>query len=127
MSRSSLSRYGLAGVMAGAGVAHFVVPGFFEKIVPRVLGHEHLLVQASGVAELGCAALLANRRTARIGGWATVALLIAVFPANVQMAMDSGVGDGGFPANAAGVAWARLPLQIPLIWWAASIARAGAD
>jgi uncharacterized membrane protein len=124
MPRSSLSRYALAGVMAGAGVAHFVTPGFFEKIVPRALGHQQFLVQASGVAELGCAALLANRRTAKVGGWATVALLVAVFPANVQMAMDSGVGDSGFPFNAAGGAWARLPLQIPLILWAASIGRA---
>ncbi|MCU1458298.1 MAG: hypothetical protein JWL73_2390 [Actinomycetia bacterium] len=126
MQRQPLSRYALAAVMAGAGLSHFVVPRYYERIVPRALGHEHLLVQASGVAEIGCATLLANRRTTRIGGWATVVLLLAVFPANVQMALDGGVADASFPANSAAASWARLPLQVPLIWWAATIARAGA-
>lgn len=125
MTRRAANRYALALVMAGAGVSHFVVPKYYERIIPRVLGHERLLVGASGIAELGCAALLANRRTARVGGWASVALLIAVFPANVQMALDGGVADASFPANSAAASWARLPLQLPLIWLAATIARSG--
>ena len=123
MTRPTASRYALAAVMAGAGVSHFLVPKYYERIIPRGLGHEHFLVQASGMVEIGCAALLANRRTARLGGWASVALLIAVFPANVQMAIDGGVADASFPANSAAASWARLPLQIPLIWWAATFAR----
>jgi uncharacterized membrane protein len=94
--------------MATAGVAHFVVPHFFERIIPTpTRAHDHLLVSASGVAELACAALLVSRRTRRLGGWATAALLVAVFPANVQNALDDG-----------GVFWLRLPVQVPLVVWA---------
>ena len=85
------SRTGLAAFMAVAGAAHFVIPEFYERIVPRVLGHERLLVRATGVAELACAMLLARRRTAAFGGWATATLFVVVFPANVQMALDGGV------------------------------------
>jgi uncharacterized membrane protein len=50
---------------------------------------------------------------------------VAVFPANVQMALDGGLAGAGSPANSAALAWLRLPLQIPLILWAISVARAG--
>jgi uncharacterized membrane protein len=109
--------------MVVAGAAHFVIPEFYERIVPRVLGHERLLVRATGVAELACALLLARRRTAALGGWATATLFVVVFPANVQMALDGGVRGARFPANSAALAWIRLPLQIPLILWATSVAR----
>lgn len=102
------SALGLAAVMATAGVAHFVVPDFFARIIPAPMrSQDDLLVAASGVAELACAALLAAPRTRRVGGWATVALLVAVFPANVQHALDDG-----------GAVWLRLPLQVPLVLWA---------
>jgi uncharacterized membrane protein len=111
--------------MVVAGTAHFVVPRYYERIVPRILGHEWFWVWASGFAELGCAALLARRRTAGLGGWATAGLFVVVFPANVQMALDGGLPGAGFPANSETLAWLRLPLQIPLIMWAISVARAG--
>lgn len=110
--------------MVVAGTAHFVVPRYYERIVPRLLGHQRFWVRASGFAELGCAALLTGRRTAALGGWATAALFIVVFPANVQMANDGGLAGAGFPANSEALAWLRLPLQIPLIMWAVSVARA---
>jgi uncharacterized membrane protein len=98
----------LAAVMAIAGIAHFVVPGFFERIIPHPLQrHDKALVALSGVAELACAGLLVDRRTRRVGGWATVGLLVAVFPANVQQALDEG-----------GPFWLRLPVQLPLVVWA---------
>ena len=109
--------------MVVAGTAHFVIPRPYERIVPRALGSPSFWVGISGVAELGCAALLARRRTAAFGGWATAALFVIVFPANVKMALDAGLGDTGFPLNSAALAWLRLPLQIPLILWAASVAR----
>jgi uncharacterized membrane protein len=118
-TRGDASRLGLAGFMVVAGAAHFVFPRAYERIVPRVVGHERLVVRTSGLAEFGCAAMLANRRTAALGGWATAALFVIVFPANVQMALDS-VDDSRVPAI---VAWTRLPLQIPLILWAVSVAR----
>jgi uncharacterized membrane protein len=98
----------LAGVLATAGVAHFVIPGFFRRIIPKPLrGHDEALVAWSGVAELACAGLLVPRFTRRVGAWSTVLLLIGVFPANVQHALDDG-----------GPVWLRLPLQWPLIRWA---------
>ena len=61
-----------------------------------------------------CGALVAVRRTKRLGAWFTVVTLIAVYPANIQMAVDAGA-----PADAEGwAAWVRLPLQFPMIRWA---------
>jgi uncharacterized membrane protein len=121
---SGRSRFGLAALMLGAGITHFVVPSFYERIVPRWIGHARLVVQLSGLAELGAAALLVHRRTRRLGGWWTAAVLIIVFPANIQMALDGGIPDAAWPSNSAVACWLRLPLQFPLIWWAWRQARA---
>ena len=111
---SHRSRYGLALFMAGAGVMHFVAPGFYEKIVPRWIGHEKAVVAWSGVAELLCGALLAVPRTRRLGAWLTVVSLLAVYPANIQMAVDA-----GRPTDAEElVVWLRLPFQLPMLAWA---------
>jgi uncharacterized membrane protein len=111
---SDRSRYGLAAFMVGAGVMHFVSPGFFERIVPKWIGHEKAVVAWSGAAEVLCGVLLAVPRTRRFGAWLTVVTLVAVYPANLQMAVDA-----GRPQEAADwVAWLRLPLQFPLIVWA---------
>ena len=109
---------GMAALVGGSGTLHLVSPRTYERIVPRLLGHQHLLVTVSGVAELACAALLLAPPTRRFGGWATAVLLVAVFPANVQMALDGGVRGAGFPFDNAVVAYARLPLQPVLVWWA---------
>jgi len=106
----------LSALLAVAGVAHFVAPEPFEEIVPGALGNEAMWVQVSGVAELACAAGLLHPRTRRAAAAATALLFVAVFPGNVQMALDG--GGGRVPAWAA---WARLPLQIPLVWWAARV------
>ena len=125
-TRGGTGRLGLALVMLGAGVTHFVAPEYYEKIVPRRLGDARRVVLVSGVAELACGTLLLNRRTARTGGWLTAALLVLVFPANVQMALDAGTEHQAvdMPADRFRlVALCRLPLQIPLIVWAARVAR----
>ncbi|MEX2588431.1 MAG: DoxX family protein [Actinomycetota bacterium] len=115
----------LALLLVGSGVLHLIKPEPYEKIVPRVLGHEEFFVQASGILELAAAALLLVPRTRRWGGAVTAALLVAVFPANVQMALDGADPDGGFFTGSAVLLWLRLPLQPVLIWWAWSIVRAG--
>lgn len=103
--------------MSGAGALHFVVPDPYRRIVPAPLRiHAGAVVAVSGVCEIGCAALLAIPRTRRFGAFATAAVLIAVFPANVQMALDS--RDASAVRRTA--AWLRLPLQAPLILWALS-------
>ena len=117
------SRLPLVALMAGSGLAHLVVPEFYERIVPRSLGHARFYVHASGVAELVGAALLIAPRTRRIGGWVCAVLLVVVFPANVQMAVDGGARGASGPLGSPLVAWLRLPLQVPLVWWAVWEAR----
>ena len=113
----------LVALLAGSGLVHLAAPGVYERIVPRPLGHARGYVYASGVAELVAAALLALPRTRRAGGWAAAAVFVAVFPANVQMALDGGLpGARGLLASPV-AAWARLPLQVPLVWWAITEAR----
>jgi uncharacterized membrane protein len=123
--RRRLALAGLASLVGGSGILHLVVPRPYERIVPGPLASwRSEVVTVSGVAELACALLLLVPRTRRLGAYATAALLVAVFPANVQMALDGGVADAGFPANSAVLAWLRLPLQLPLVWWALSFSRA---
>jgi uncharacterized membrane protein len=109
--------------MAGGGVAHFVVPEAYERIVPRWLGDPRAVVLASGAAEVAAGALLAVPATRRAGAWATVVVLVAVFPANVQMAVDGGIAGAGFPLGSPVAAWLRLPLQVPLVAWALALSR----
>ncbi|GAA1653129.1 DoxX family protein [Kribbella alba] len=112
MSRRSRSTTGLAVLFGVTGVLHFVKPEPFERIVPRQLPKKKALVYVSGVAELACAAGLLHPRTRRAAGVLSAGLLAAVFPANVQMAVDL-QRRGSAPAKVIG--FARLPLQIPLI------------
>jgi uncharacterized membrane protein len=113
--------------MAGAGVTHFVVPASYERIVPRWAGDARRVVLASGAAEIACGALLSSRRTGRIGGALTAALLVTVFPANVQMALDAGTERQAVPdmpvARFRAFALGRLPLQLPLVGWALRVAK----
>lgn len=110
----------LAGLLAGAGVLHLVSPDFFDAMIPDALpGEPRTWTYASGVAELGVAAAVAVPRTRRLGGYAAAALFVAVFPANVWMAIEW--SDRSLAERA--IAYARLPLQIPLIWWAVRVAR----
>lgn len=97
----------LAGLMVAGGSAHFVTPSLYERIVPQALGSPRAWVYISGAAEVTAGLLLALPRTRRIGGALTAGVLVAVYPANVKMALDLG-----------GIWWARLPLQVPLAWWA---------
>lgn len=106
-----------------SGVVHLVRPAVFEAIVPRALPHKRELVYASGLAELACAVGLLVPRSRRFAGLASAMLLVAVFPANVQMAIDARhaiVRKGSTTARQVrcAVAIARLPLQVPLIRWA---------
>jgi uncharacterized membrane protein len=122
MSRRSKSTTGLAVMFGVMGVLHFVQPEPFERIVPRQLPRKKELVYASGVVELACAAGLLHPRTRRSAGLLSAGLLAAVFPANVQMALD--LNRKGSP-RAKAIGFARLPLQIPLIRAALKASREG--
>jgi uncharacterized membrane protein len=84
--------------------------------MPRAIPSRHHtnLIYLSGVAELICAVGLFRRK--RWAAPASVAVLGAVFPANVQMALDAGTGRNSGPSDKPMVAWGRLPLQLPMVW-----------
>jgi uncharacterized membrane protein len=109
-------RWLLTLLMVAIGVLHFVAPAGFVSIVPRALPAPLALVYISGAAEIAGGLGLALPRTRRLAAWGLVALYIAVFPANVNMAVNQlPLGDQPLPT---GVLWARLPLQLVLIYWA---------
>ena len=112
------SRLALAAFMVAAGALHFAVPSAYARIVPPALGHARALVLVTGGAEIATGVLLVLPATRRLGGWLAAGLLVAVFPANVQMALQGGIAGASFPLDSAAVAWLRLPLQIPLVRWA---------
>ncbi|WP_329275008.1 DoxX family protein [Streptomyces sp. NBC_00691] len=121
MSRSARSAFLLAGLLASAGVAHFVSPKQFDATVPKSLpGSPRAWTQASGVAELALAAGLVVPATRKASARASALFFAGVFPANVKMAYDW--RDRSPKARA--IAYGRLPLQIPLILWARGIGRA---
>jgi uncharacterized membrane protein len=107
-----LGRCALAVVFALAGVWHFVHPATYLAIMPPWLPQPLALVYVSGVFEILGGLGLLPRRTRRLAGWGLLALLVAVFPANVHMALiHEELGIPGW------VAWGRLPLQLPLLGW----------
>jgi uncharacterized membrane protein len=103
-----------------AGTLHFVVPELFVQIVPPSLPFRLELVYLSGVAEILVGVGVLVPRTRRLAAWGVIALLVAVFPANVYMATHDvviqGLPGGGDPSGL--VRWGRLPLQAVLIAWA---------
>ncbi len=98
--------------MVAMGVLHLVLPAPFVAVVPAYLPAPGALVFVSGVAEVAGGVGLLVPRLRRLASWGLVALLVAVFPANVDMALHP---PRGIPAWAL---WLRLPFQIPLIAWA---------
>ncbi len=97
-----------------AGALHFVRPEAYVKIMPPGIGHEHELVAISGVAEIAGGLGLLIPRTRRAAGYGLIALLLAVWPANISMAVGAQKFASVAPAWAL---WARVPLQLVLMWW----------
>ena len=97
-----------------AGLLHFARPQMYERIVPAWVGHAHEVVLLSGAAEFAGGVGLLIPATRVPAAWGLVVLLLAVWPANVQMALDAERYAKLAPAWAL---WARVPLQVPLIAW----------
>lgn len=103
----------LAGLFIASGALHLLRPRVFAPAMPTGLPAPGVIILASGIAELVCAGgLLSGRRWA---GVSSAALLVAVFPANVTMAFGT-AADPDSSRQARFAAWARLPLQVPLVW-----------
>ncbi|WP_420114022.1 MauE/DoxX family redox-associated membrane protein [Pseudactinotalea sp.] len=103
-----------------SGAVHLARPQVFEPIIPTALRPwSRPLVLASGLAELACAAGLLHPRTRVAAGTASAALLLAVWPANVQMSIDLGRRARRRRDTRSVAAFAvsllRLPVQVPLI------------
>ena len=112
LKRISHCIYGI--IFMAAGTNHFLNPPFYVSIMPPYLPWQEALVYLSGVAEIGLGGLLLFERWSRLAAWGLTALLIAVFPANVHMAMHHEEYQWVSPL----VLWLRLPLQGLLILWA---------
>ena len=103
----------------GAGLNHFWHPKFYLIIMPPWLPWHNVLVVISGVCEILFGLLLLFSLTRRLAAWGIILLLIAVFPANIQMMLS--YWNESNPKL--WISIVRLPLQIILIWWAYSFTK----
>ena len=99
--------------LIGQGINHFIAVDFMVKMIPPYLPEPLLLVQLSGVAEILLGALVFVPRWRRLAGFGIVALLFAVFPANLQMALHP----EQWPDLPEAALWIRLPFQLVFLYW----------
>ncbi|ACY16793.1 DoxX family protein [Haliangium ochraceum DSM 14365] len=104
----------MAAVYVGAGVMHFLRPEAYAAIMPDYLPWHMALIYLSGVAEIVLGIAVLVPRTRRLAAWGIIALLIAVFPANIHAAVEQVSIAGADPV----INWYRLPLQAVFIAWA---------
>ena len=97
-----------------AGLNHFINPAFYLKIMPPYLPWHLFLVYLSGLFEIALGVLLLVPALTRVAAWGLIALLVAVFPANIQMAVNPQLYSDINPT----ALWLRLPLQAVLVAWA---------
>jgi uncharacterized membrane protein len=96
------------------GVNHFLNPEFYVRIMPPYLPWHLPLVYVSGAFEAILGVLVLVPKTANLAAWGLIVLLVAVFPANVHMAMNPQL----YPEFSPAALWGRLPLQLVFIAWA---------
>ena len=109
----------MATAYIAAGINHFRSAEFYYKIMPPYLPHPYQLIYISGTCESALGILLLFTPTRRVAAWGIIALLVAVFPANIQMLVDY-IHENN---PRLWVAIVRLPLQLPLILWAHSFTK----
>jgi len=111
----------LSAFLGSAGAMHFVVPKFYDAMIPEPLpGSPRTWTIGSGVAEIGVAGAVLVPQTRRAGGLAAALMFAAWLPGNIKMALDARKSDSA--AFRAGTIL-RLPLQLPLITWALKVRR----
>ena len=114
-----LGRIVMGVLYVAAGAGHFIVTRAYMRIMPDYLPGHRELVLISGVAEIAGGLGILYRPTRRAAAFGIIVLLIAVSPANLWMAQHP----ERFPNIPQWISWLRLPLQLPLIWWAFQYAR----
>jgi len=113
--RPNRNIYLLSLLFVVAGAMHFVIPDSYTRIMPHWIPGRVALVYVTGVMEIAGALALLHPRLRRLAGACLAALLVAVFPANIQMLINA-ITDGASSLQIA-LLWARLPLQPLLIYW----------
>ena len=108
-------RWLCAAFFAGTGVTHFTDPGPFLSIVPPYLPFPLALVYISGFFEIAGGVGILVPRTRRLAGWGLVALLVAVYPANIHMLVNE-VYMEGMPQSKT-LLWVRMPFQLIFAAW----------
>ena len=111
--------FGLAGFFINVGVDHFVNPDFYLNIMPPSFPLHAEAVYISGVFEIlgGVCVLIPQLR--KIAGWGLVALLVAVYSANIYMA----ISPQAFPDIPVALLYVRLAFQFVFFYWAYSVTR----
>jgi uncharacterized membrane protein len=107
-------KYLLAFGFVPAGINHFINADFYLKIMPPTLPAPLFLVYLSGISEIALGIMLLLPKFTRFAAWGLIALLIAVFPANVYMALNPQL----FPEFSLTTLYLRLPFQLVFIAWA---------
>ena len=111
---SRRARLLLGAFWISAGTLHFALPRTYEAIVPTYLvGWQGEVVAASGAAEIAGGLAVLPARTRRIARWWLLATVVAIFPANVHMAVNA----EEFPRIPEPLLWARLPFQGVFAWF----------
>lgn len=105
--------YLMAAAYILAGLNHFRSPKTYLRIMPPYIPWHAQMVAISGVLEIVFGVMLLFPVTRVVGAWCVILLLIAVFPANIQMAIDFYQRKNPY----LWIAIARLPLQALLVWW----------
>ncbi len=104
----------MASLYIAAGINHFLRPEMYLRIMPPYLPWPMFLQYLAGFFEVVLGVFLFFPKYTRLAAWGLIALLIAVYPANIHMAVNSHL----YPELSAVLLWARLPLQFVLIAWA---------
>jgi uncharacterized membrane protein len=104
----------LAASFTASGINHFLNTPFYASIVPPYLPWHVALVYVSGIAEIGLAAMLVIPRLERLAAWGMICLIVAVTPANIQMAVHPEL----YPGFNEQLLLARVPLQLVILAWA---------
>ena len=111
MKTKTLLRWLAALAFIAAGANHFRMPEVYMSVIPHYLPWRRALVDISGAAEIlgGIGILIPQARVA--AGWGLIALLVAVFPANIDMALH------GYRSVSGWLLWLRLPFQLVFVAW----------
>ncbi len=110
----SVSKWLLAIVFIAAGINHFISPAFYLRIMPPALPAHLFLIYLSGFFEIALGIMLLIPHFTRLAAWGIIWVLIAVYPANIYMALNANL----FPEFNPALVYLRLPLQFVMIAWA---------